>query len=133
MFSSIMSSQASVNESKTNEKTNKEQRSKDQSPADNLQKKQLGSIPEKNNSKNRKLEELREKNLKELKELLDTEEKIEMEREKTYQDTLVPEEKEKLDKFFGIERAKASKRIKSAAKKHKKAEKALAEKLGLIC
>jgi hypothetical protein len=66
-----------------------------------------------------------------MQDLLDQEEKLEMDREQKLLNVSDKAEKKRLEKNFGIERAKASERIKNLAKKHKNSEQAFAEKLGL--
>jgi len=57
----------------------------------------------------------------ELLELLNTEQKIEEEREKMLDNIRDDEEKKRLERIFGIERAKASARIIKLSEQHEKA------------
>mmetsp|Transcript_18396 Transcript_18396/g.18371 ORF Transcript_18396/g.18371 Transcript_18396/m.18371 type:complete len:97 (+) Transcript_18396:1289-1579(+) len=76
------------------------------------------------------LDDLKNKNYQELQSLLDKEEKEENERERRVAN-VSEEERNKLEKVFGIERAAASERIVILTKKHEKAEKKLSKQLGL--
>ena len=64
--------------------------------------------------------------------LLDEEDRKEQEREKKLKDLQNEEEIKKLDEKFGIERALACTKINKMAKKHRKDEQSLANKLGLL-
>jgi len=57
----------------------------------------------------------------ELLELLNTEQKIEEEREKMLENIKSDEERKRLERIFGIERAKASGRIIKLSEQHEKA------------
>jgi len=64
----------------------------------------------------------------ELLELLNTEQKIEEEREKMIDKVTDSEERKRLERIFGIERAKASERIIKLSEKHEKALQTLQRK-----
>jgi len=69
----------------------------------------------------KEVEDLKMKQNAELLDLLNTEQKIEEEREKMLENVTDPEEKKRLERIFGIERAKASERIIKLSEKHEKA------------
>lgn len=71
--------------------------------------------------KSKELEDLKMQQNAELLELLNTEQKIEEEREKMLEKVTETEERKRLERIFGIERAKASERIIKLSEKHEKA------------
>jgi hypothetical protein len=124
-----LSSQGSVSDSKSEESPSKDKKlvtvvEKPKSKGESI------GRPKKNDLKS-KFKQFKAQNLQELQVVLDEEEKDENEREAKLRKISNFEERAKLEEVFGIERAKASDRIKTLAKKHQIAEKALAEKLGL--
>ena len=75
---------------------------------------------------------LKEKNKKEMIDILDREDAKEQEREKQIKLINNEEERNNIDQKFGIERAIACDAITKLAKKHRKAEQTLANKLGIL-
>jgi len=74
------------------------------------------------------IEDLKMQQNAELLELLNTEQKIEEEREKMLENIKDDEEKKRLERIFGIERAKASARIIKLSEQHEKALHSLQKK-----
>jgi len=95
---------------KTNDKYSKSKLAKDEN------KRKITELDEVKN-----IEELKMQQNAELLELLNTEQKIEEEREKMLNNIKENEEKKRLEKIFGIERAKASARIIKLSEQHEKA------------
>lgn len=75
----------------------------------------------KDNDRSKDIEDLKMQQNAELLELLNTEQKIEEEREKMLEKVTENDEKKRLERIFGIERAKASERIIKLSEKHEKA------------
>jgi len=78
------------------------------------------------------LNSLKAKHRNEMLNILDKEEEKESQREKMVAEANTEEEKLKLEEKFGIERAKACELIDKTGMKHRKAEQALANKLGVL-
>lgn len=102
--------QKSVALIKANENYSKSKVAKDEN------KKKLTSL-----DKAKDIEDLKMQQNAELLELLNTEQKIEEEREKMLENIKDNEEKKRLERIFGIERAKASARIIKLSEQHEKA------------
>jgi len=80
----------------------------------------------------RAIEQLRQKNNQELLNILEEEQRSEAERESKLREISDENERKRLEKIFGIERAKASERIVNASSEHERLLNKEMKRLGLL-